>query len=126
MEAGKYLWAAVPLMAVSTAWAQEKPNVVLIMVDDMGYSDIGCYGGEIPTPHIDSLAMSGVRFTQFYNTSRSCPTRASLMTGLFQHQAGIGQMSEDPASDERGKREIDGLYFFRKSAAEIYLSAFYF
>ena len=107
MNVEKYLWTVAPLMAVGTAWAQEKPNIVLIMVDDMGYSDIGCYGGEIPTPHIDSLAMSGVRFTQFYNTSRSCPTRASLMTGLFQHQAGIGQMSEDPASDERGKRSHD-------------------
>ena len=76
--------------------AQERPNIVLIMADDMGYSDIGCYGGEIPTPHIDSLASHGVRMTQFYNTSRSCPTRASLMTGLYQHQTGIGWMSEDP------------------------------
>lgn len=73
-----------------------RPNVLLILADDMGYSDIGCYGGEIPTPHIDRLAENGVRFSNFYNTSRSCPSRASLMTGLFQHQAGIGQMSEDP------------------------------
>lgn len=76
--------------------AQERPNVVLILVDDMGYSDIGCYGGEILTPNIDELASKGVRFSQFYNTSRSCPTRASLMTGLYQHQTGIGHMSEDP------------------------------
>ena len=73
-----------------------RPNVLLILADDMGYSDIGCYGGEIPTPYIDRLAENGVRFSNFYNTSRSCPSRASLMTGLFQHQAGIGQMSEDP------------------------------
>lgn len=66
------------------------------MVDDMGYSDVGCYGGEIPTPNIDRLAKSGVRYTQFYSTARSCPTRASLMTGLYAHQAGIGGMSEDP------------------------------
>ena len=85
-----------PLLMASFCSAQEKPNVVLIMVDDMGYSDIGCYGGEILTPNIDALASKGVRFTQFYNTSRSCPARASLMTGLYQHQAGIGQMSEDP------------------------------
>lgn len=85
---------AVPWMA--QAQTTERPNVLLIMVDDMGYSDIGCYGGEVKTPHIDRLASRGVRFTNFYNTSRSCPTRASLMTGLFQHQAGIGQMSEDP------------------------------
>lgn len=103
----RLIWAAAPLLAANVCQAQEKPNIVLIMVDDMGYSDIGCYGGEIPTPNIDSLAMSGVRFTQFYNTSRSCPTRASLMTGLFQHQAGIGQMSEDPAPDERGRRSHD-------------------
>lgn len=89
------------LLSLSCAplcWAQERPNVVIILVDDMGYSDIGCYGGEITTPNIDRLASTGTRFTQFYNTSRSCPARASLMTGLFQHQAGIGQMSEDPGS----------------------------
>ncbi len=88
-----------PLMAAPLCHAQEKPNVLLIMVDDMGYSDIGCYGGEILTPNIDALANKGVRFTQFYNTSRSCPARASMMTGLFQHQTGIGQMSEDPLSN---------------------------
>lgn len=76
--------------------AQERPNIIMILADDMGYSDIGCYGSEIETPHIDNLASQGVRMTQFYNTSRSCPTRASLMTGLYQHQAGIGWMSEDP------------------------------
>ena len=65
-----------PLLMASFCSAQEKPNVVLILVDDMGYSDIGCYGGEILTPNIDALASKGVRFTQFYNTSRSCPARA--------------------------------------------------
>lgn len=72
-----------------------RPNVVIIMVDDMGWSDISCYGGEIPTPHIDSLADEGIRFTQFYNTSRCCPTRASLLTGLYQHQTGIGHMTSE-------------------------------
>ena len=85
-------------MIAPLCWAQEKPNVVIFLVDDMGYSDIGCYGGEIMTPNLDKLASTGVRFTQFYNTSRSCPARASLMTGLYQHQAGIGQMSEDPGT----------------------------
>ena len=66
----------------SPLWAAEKPNIVLIMVDDMGFSDIGCYGGEIPTPHLDALAAEGVKFSQFYNTGRCCPTRASLLTGL--------------------------------------------
>jgi len=69
-----------------------RPNIVLIMADDMGYSDIGCYGGEIRTPNIDALARGGLRFTQFYNTSRCCPTRATLLTGLWSHQAGMGGM----------------------------------
>jgi arylsulfatase A-like enzyme len=69
-----------------------RPNIVLIMADDMGYSDIGCYGGEIETPNLDKLASNGLRFTQFYNTARCCPTRASLMTGLYPHQAGMGGM----------------------------------
>lgn len=94
----KSIIALTPLMVAPLCWAQEKPNVVIFLVDDMGYSDIGCYGGEIMTPNLDRLASTGVRFTQFYNTSRSCPARASLMTGLYQHQAGIGQMSEDPGT----------------------------
>ena len=72
-----------------------KPNIVLIMADDMGYSDIGCYGGEINTPNIDKLAGEGLRFKHFYNAARCCPTRASLMTGLYPHQAGIGGMNYD-------------------------------
>jgi len=71
------------------------PNIVVIMSDDMGYSDIGCYGGEISTPNLDSLAAGGLRYTHFYNTARCCPTRASLLTGLYAHQAGIGQMTND-------------------------------
>ncbi|MCH5376466.1 MAG: arylsulfatase, partial [Planctomycetes bacterium] len=73
----------------------DRPNIILIMSDDMGFSDIGCYGGEIKTPVLDGLAAEGVRFTQFYNTARCCPTRASLLTGLYPHQAGIGHMMED-------------------------------
>ena len=65
------------------------------MADDMGYSDLGCYGGEIRTPNLDRLATGGLRFTQFYNTARCCPTRASLLTGLYPHQAGIGHMVND-------------------------------
>jgi arylsulfatase len=77
----------------------KRPNIILIMADDMGYSDIGCYGGEIHTPNLDGLAAGGVRFTQFYNTARCCPTRASLMTGLYQHQAGVGHMMNDRGYD---------------------------
>ncbi|MBD0825181.1 arylsulfatase [Aestuariibaculum marinum] len=74
----------------------KRPNIVLIMSDDMGYSDIGAFGGEIDTPALDELALNGVRFTQFYNTARCCPTRASLMTGLYPHQTGIGHMTNPP------------------------------
>ena len=75
--------------------AADRPNVILIMVDDMGFSDIGCYGSEIATPNIDALAAGGIRFSQFYNSARCCPTRASLLTGLHPHQAGIGHMTVD-------------------------------
>ncbi len=75
--------------------AAERPNIILIMSDDMGWSDLGCYGGEISTPHLDGLAAGGVRFTLFYNTARCCPTRACLLTGLYPHQAGIGHMMDE-------------------------------
>jgi arylsulfatase len=74
---------------------KSKPNIVVILVDDMGFADLGCYGSEIPTPNLDALAANGLRFTQFYNTARCCPTRASLLTGLYPHQAGVGHMTED-------------------------------
>lgn len=79
--------------------APKRPNIIVVMVDDMGYSDIGCYGGEIQTPNIDGLAKGGVRFTQFYNTARCCPTRASLLTGLYPHEAGMGHMTYDAGVD---------------------------
>ncbi|NND08796.1 MAG: arylsulfatase [Saprospiraceae bacterium] len=74
---------------------REKPNIVLIMADDMGYSDIGCFGGDIDTPVLDKLAADGLRFNKFYNTMRCCPTRAALLTGLYQHQVGMGWMTYD-------------------------------
>ncbi|MBI2422623.1 MAG: sulfatase-like hydrolase/transferase [Candidatus Hydrogenedentes bacterium] len=80
--------------------------MVILLADDMGYSDIGCYGGEIETPHIDALAAGGIRFTQFYNAARCCPTRACLLTGLYPHQAGMGGMvskgSEGPEGPYQG------------------------
>ena len=72
-----------------------RPNIVLILADDLGYSDIGCYGGEIATPNIDYLAANGLRFSRFYNTSRCCPTRAALLTGVYNQEAGIGEMTTD-------------------------------
>jgi arylsulfatase len=72
-----------------------RPNVLLILVDDMGYSDLGCYGGEIRTPNVDRLGRRGVRFSQFYNTARCSPSRASLLTGLHPHQTGIGILTQN-------------------------------
>ena len=72
-----------------------KPNIVLILADDMGYSDLGCFGSEIPTPSLDALAAQGLRFTHFYNTARCSPTRAALLTGLNPHQAGMGRLAEE-------------------------------
>ena len=73
----------------------KRPNVVLILADDLGYSDVGCYGGEIRTHNIDRLGRSGVRFSQFFNTARCSPSRASLLTGLHPHQTGIGILTDD-------------------------------
>lgn len=73
----------------------KRPNILVILADDMGYSDLGCYGGEIRTPNLDKLAAGGLRFTRFHNTGRCCPTRASLLTGLYSHQAGVGAMVND-------------------------------
>lgn len=90
--------AALSVMGCMPGYDPEKssrPNIILIMADDMGYSDIGCYGGEIETPNIDRLAKNGIRYTQFYNGARCCPTRASLLTGLYAHQAGMGCMEPD-------------------------------
>jgi arylsulfatase len=84
----------VPILCalIGSARAAEpaRPNVVVILADDLGFSDLGCYGGEIPTPNVDKLAATGVRFTQFYNNSWCCPSRASLLTGRYPHQVGIG------------------------------------
>lgn len=89
------IYPTLLLGASASLEAQEKPNILVILADDLGYSDLGCYGSEIHTPNLDKLAAAGVRFTRFYNASRSCPTRASLLTGLYQHQAGIGRMTFD-------------------------------
>ena len=89
------LLAMTGVSCTSPSDADKRPNIIVILADDLGYSDLGCYGGEIRTPNLDRLASEGVRFTHFYNASRSCPTRASLLTGLYQHQAGIGRMTFD-------------------------------
>src|ERR1022692_390185 len=86
------LAAAGLAMAGLPAPPPRRPNIIVMMADDMGFSDLGCYGSEIHTPNIDSLAESGVRFTHFRNTARCCPSRTSLLTGLYAHQAGVGHM----------------------------------
>ena len=78
-----------------SAAGARKPNIILIMTDDMGYSDLGCFGSEIKTPNLDALAEKGVRLSSFYNFGKCCPTRAGLMTGLYNHQAGVGDMTGD-------------------------------
>ena len=85
-------WAAFALAAPAD---DRRPNIVLILADDLGYSDLGCYGGEIRTPNLDRLADVGLRYSQFYNAARCCPTRASILTGLYPHQAGVGHMGRD-------------------------------
>ncbi|WP_153556634.1 arylsulfatase [Roseimaritima sediminicola] len=86
-------------LSAGAAEPRSRPNIIYIMSDDMGYSDIGCYGSEIDTPNLNAMAAGGLRFTQFYNTARCCPTRASLLTGLYPHQAGIGHMMNDRGHD---------------------------
>jgi arylsulfatase A-like enzyme len=86
------------LLLASTAAAAERPNILLVLADDLGYSDIGCYGGEIATPTLDALAKNGLRFRQFTNGTRCCPSRASLLTGLYPHQAGVGNMNNPTAA----------------------------
>ncbi len=84
------------LLSLCLASVADRPNVIIILADDMGFSDIGAYGGEIETPSLDSLAANGMKFSRFYNSARCCPTRASLMTGLHPHQTGIGWMTNPP------------------------------
>ncbi len=87
---------AVPTFAAPAA----KPNILLILVDDMGFSDLGAYGGEVPTPNLDKLAGEGLRFTRCYNSARCCPSRAALLTGVYPHDAGVGSMAGEIQPDQ--------------------------
>ncbi|MEW4488561.1 arylsulfatase [Thalassoglobus sp. JC818] len=92
-------WAACLWLATASAAdpvaTEEKPNILLIVADDLGFSDLGCYGGEIETPELDRLASNGTRLTRFYTTGRCCPSRASLLTGQYPHRVGVGHKVED-------------------------------
>jgi len=96
-----FIAASIRALGVDVA-AAARPNILVILADDLGYSDLGCYGGEIYTPNIDALARRGVRFTQVYTSARCCPSRASLMTGLYPSQAGIGGFTSALPSPNRG------------------------
>ena len=93
------LWC---LAGPPVAGAAGRPNIVVVLVDDVGFSDIGCYGGEVPTPNLDRLAAGGVGFTQFYNAARCSPSRAALLTGLYPHQAGMGWLDNMVEPKSRG------------------------
>lgn len=97
MRAVLSLLLAVPLVGL------DRPNVVLILADDMGYSDVGCFGGEIDTPHLDSLAANGLRFTQMYNTSKCFPSRGCLLTGRYAQEVG---MARGPGKFSEGVQTI--------------------
>src|SRR5262245_56143824 len=83
------------LVAFSASAAERRPNIVIILADDLGFSDMACYGRGIHTTDHAALAAGGLRFTQFYNCARCCPSRASLLTGLYPHAAGVGSMTSD-------------------------------
>jgi len=118
-------------LALSTyAFSAQKParpNVIVILSDDMGYSDLGCFGSEIKTPNIDRLAANGLRFTQFYNTPRSSPTRASLLTGLYPHQAGMGHLATQTYSqagyyNDLSKNAVTMAEVFKNSGYSTYMT----
>ena len=105
----------------------KKPNIIVILTDDMGFSDIGCYGSEINTPNIDKLGMSGIRFTQFYNTARSSCSRASLLTGLYPHEANMGFLSnynytEPGYGDDLSKNSVTLAQVLKSAGYSTYMS----
>jgi arylsulfatase len=105
----------------------KRPNVIVILTDDMGFSDIGCFGSEIRTPNIDKLAANGLRFTHFYNTARCSPSRASLLTGLYPHQAGMGHLStenfiEPGYTDDLSKNAVTMAEVFQQAGYATYMT----
>ena len=94
-------------LAAALAAETRRPNVLVILADDLGYSDLGSYGGEIPTPNLDRLARAGARFEKVYTSARCCPTRASLITGLHPHEAGIGDFVSAKPAPKRGPAYTD-------------------
>ncbi|TDI39038.1 MAG: arylsulfatase, partial [Acidobacteria bacterium] len=104
-------WGAVILAIAassSTFSADGRPNIVIILADDMGYSDMGSFGSEIQTPHLDALAQEGVRFTQFYTHASCSPTRSMLLSGVDTHLNGLGNMDEWTAPNQMGVPGYEG------------------
>lgn len=129
----KRVYLALLVLVFGTTFSQQKkanskrPNVMVILVDDMGYSDIGCFGSEIKTPNIDKLATNGISFTHFYNTARCSSTRASLLTGLYPHQAGVGYLSnynfkEPGYRDDLSKNAVTLAEVFKQAGYSTYMS----
>ena len=85
--------AMILCLAATAAGADKRPNILIVLTDDMGFSDLGCFGGEIDTPNLDALAAGGLRFTEFYNTARCWPTRATLMSGRYSNKLGPAQVT---------------------------------
>ena len=113
------------LLFCSTLFLEAKPNVIVVLVDDMGYSDLGSFGGEVKTPHLDRLAANGLRFTQNYNSARCCPSRASLMTGLYSHQAGIANFTGRDSTSRLGPAYLGKLNKQCMTLAEVLKSSGY-
>ncbi len=96
-EIGRTFSESTPSWPAETSARPGSPNIILMLVDDLGYSDVGCFGGEIPTPHLDAIAGQGIRFTNFHTTPKCSTTRASLMTGVDHHLAGYADVTHfDP------------------------------
>ena len=113
------------LLAFALCSSGVKPNVIVVLVDDMGYSDLGSFGGEVRTPHLDRLAANGLRFTQNYNSARCCPSRASLLTGLYSHQAGIANFTGRDSTDRLGPAYLGKLNKQCMTLAEVLKSSGY-
>ena len=127
----KYLTVAGAALCTITAFSQrnsqKKPNIIVILSDDIGYSDIGCFGSEIRTPNIDRLAAQGIRFTQFYNTARCSPSRAALLTGLYAHQAGMGHLAtagykEPGYTDDLSRNAVTIAELLKNSGYSTYMT----
>ena len=95
-------------LLLAEAAAAERPNILLVMADDMGWTDIGSFGSEIDTPNLDALARSGIRFTDFHTSASCSPTRSMLLTGTDNHLAGLGSMGETITPEQKGRPGYEG------------------